>query len=72
MATRDEVRSKVAQYLLTHSEVSYRTLATKLKCSYSTIALIAREYGVVRKEQRKGPAITEDSLKALVEQQDGN
>jgi hypothetical protein len=49
--TRTEARAKIAQYLRSHPEISFKELALTLNCSPSTIATIARQHGVVR--QRK-------------------
>lgn len=49
--TRTEARAKIAEYLTSHPEVSFKELALTLSCSLSTIATIARQHGVVR--QRK-------------------
>jgi DNA-binding MurR/RpiR family transcriptional regulator len=49
--TRTEARTKIAEYLKAHPEVSYKELAAKLGCAASTIATIAHKAGIVR--QRK-------------------
>lgn len=49
--TRTEARAKIAEYLRSHPEISFKALALTLNCSLSTIATIARQHGVVR--QRK-------------------
>ena len=49
--TRTEARAKIAEYLRSHPEISFKELALTLNCSLSTIATIARQHGVVR--QRK-------------------
>ena len=54
-------RSRIAEYLNAHPEVSYKELAATLNCSMSTIATIAREHHVVR--QRK--ALNLDDLTVL-------
>jgi hypothetical protein len=66
MATRDEIRGTVADYIRRHPEQSYRKIAAKLHCSYSTIFLVAREYQIVRREKPR-VALTVDALKALVD-----
>ena len=49
--TRTEARAKIAEYLRSHPEISFKALALTLNCSLSTIATIAHQHGVVR--QRK-------------------
>ncbi len=59
--TRREVRQKIAQYLKTHPELTYKQLAEKLNCGLSTVGNIAREFGIER--QRK--ALTDADLSSL-------
>ena len=42
------VRKKIADYLLTHPDETYKSVAIKLNCSLAAVANIAREFGVVR------------------------
>ena len=55
--TRTEARAKIAEYLRSHPEISFKALALTLNCSLSTIATIARQHGVVR--QRKALTIAD-------------
>lgn len=48
MATTNELRGRVADLLRLHPEISYRALASKLDCHYSTIASIARRRPYIR------------------------
>jgi DNA invertase Pin-like site-specific DNA recombinase len=66
MATRDEIHSKVADYLRSNPTQSYRKVAAKLHCSYSTIAKIAKDYKIVRQVKPR-VALTEEALKVLVD-----
>jgi DeoR/GlpR family transcriptional regulator of sugar metabolism len=48
---RKQARTAIAEYLRSHSEITFKQLALTLNCSPSTIATIARQHGIVR--QRK-------------------
>jgi len=59
--TRKEVRDKVAAYIKANPQESYKAIGAKLHCATTTIANIAREYGIVR---QRG-ALSEADLRKL-------
>ena len=59
--TRKEVRRQLAQFISDNPRLSYKALSLKLNCAVSTIATIAREYGI----RRQRPALTEADLTKL-------
>jgi DNA invertase Pin-like site-specific DNA recombinase len=52
--TRKEARQLLAEYLKQHPELSYREIAETLNCGLSTVAGVAREFGVSRQRKAFG------------------
>jgi len=62
--TRKEVRRTVAQFIADNPHLSYKAIGLKLNRAVSTIATIAREYGITRQR----PALTDADLTKLFDQ----
>jgi len=61
MKRNDAVRKEIARYVAANPSETYRTIAAKVGCAWTTISKIAREFGVGRGRK----PISAEQLKGL-------